>query len=1023
MRRRSYVLRIMVLAAAVLVFSQSIIGSVSTAAAATGTFGNLVIGSATDSPGDGYKFGSVYSLSEPGTAQSFSFYARGGRVAQRVIPVVYRVQAGRPTTLVARGAEAVIPANQSGRWINSSLPAVALASGDYLLGLLSGPSGAQASIHYSPGASRGIWNANPYGTPASSWGNVNRDDSAWSVYVTYTSSTSTPAPANTAPPAVSGTPQKGATLSASNGSWSGNPSSYAYQWQRCQGSACTAIGSATQSTYAVSDSDVGSTLLVVVTATNTGGSASASSARTATVTTPGAAPANNSPPTITGTAQAGSTLTATLGTWSGNPQPTLSAQWQTCQEAACTDIGGAIGTTYTVRAGDVGRTLRIVVSASNSSGSATSTSQPTATVTSAPAASSGSFGYTVPGAQTDAAGEGYKFGSVHQLDRTATLTNFRWYVRGGSHSQSFVPIVYGANAAGQPTGLVLQGQPVTIAAGRPAGWATAPLPAGTTLAPGNYLLGLLSGPGGQGALNYYDIGPSNAAWWNANPYPTPTQSWGALNTSDQRWSFYVEYGSSAPAQAPVNQTAPSISGSAVVGQTLTASAGTWTNGPEGYAYQWLRCQGADCPPIPGAASSTYLVAAADEGRTLKVAVTASNSGGSGQATSAPTAAVAAAGGGGGPQPSFTKVTIDPNPIGSLVEKAFADIDGNGKLDAVVGMQESPSQGGSGGIFWYRFPTSGRATDPWTRHTILPSGRAYEDMASLDVDGDGRVDIVASVDTRIYWYRNPGTLDGAWQQTLIGAGHGENNIAIGDLDGDGKPDVATNAIMFFQNSPSSWTAVTYNDTYNAVALLDVGSGLGRVNIVGNAPTPPYDIVWFENPRERGGNARTGSWVRRTVGRGYGCPGGSTECETVATVETADLNRDGRMDVVSGQAEGDPVPPGGLRWFEAPVNRTQPWTERTIDAGFESTHNVRAGDMDGNGTQDLVAGEQDQSPLKRVAVFFNDGAGNFTRQIVSNDASHNVVVGDVDGDGDSDFLAGPHGWFGGPHPLQLYLNTRL
>jgi hypothetical protein len=362
----------------------------------------------------------------------------------------------------------------------------------------------------------------------------------------------------------------------------------------------------------------------------------------------------------------------------------------------------------------------------------------------------------------------------------------------------------------------------------------------------------------------------------------------------------------------------------------------------------------------------------------------------------------------------------------MVEKALADIDGDGRLDAVVGMQESPSGGGVGGIFWYQFPTSGRATDPWTKRTILPSGTAYEDMAPLDVDGDGRVDIVASVDTRVWWFRNPGTLGGTWQQNLIGAGHGENNMVIGDLDADGKPDVVTNSIIFFQNSPSSWTAKTYNDTYNAVALLDVGSGLGRVDIVGNQPTEPHNIVWFENPRERGGNARTGTWVMHVIGPGYGCPGGAGDCETIATVETGDLNRDGRMDVVVGQSEGDPPhppPPGGLQWFEAPADRTQPWIRHDLDPGFESAHNIRPADMDGNGALDVVAGEQDQSTLKRVAVFYNDGTGNFTRQIVSNDASHNVVVADVDRDGDNDFLAGPHGWWGGPHPLQLYLNTRL
>ena len=92
---------------------------------------------------------------------------------------------------------------------------------------------------------------------------------------------------------------------------------------------------------------------------------------------------------------------------------------------------------------------------------------------------------------------------------------------------------------------------------------------------------------------------------------------------------------------PANTGLPTISGTAQQGQTLSASTGSWSGSPTGYAYQWQDCDsgGANCIPIAGATSATYLLAAADVGHTIRVQVTASNSDGSAAATSAATAAV------------------------------------------------------------------------------------------------------------------------------------------------------------------------------------------------------------------------------------------------------------------------------------------------------------------------------------------------------------------------------------------------
>jgi hypothetical protein len=83
-----------------------------------------------------------------------------------------------------------------------------------------------------------------------------------------------PVPSNTAQPVVSGSTQVGAILSTTDGAWSASPTSYGYQWQRCddaQGAGCTDIGGASGATYTTVSADGGKYLRSRVTATNAAG--------------------------------------------------------------------------------------------------------------------------------------------------------------------------------------------------------------------------------------------------------------------------------------------------------------------------------------------------------------------------------------------------------------------------------------------------------------------------------------------------------------------------------------------------------------------------------------------------------------------------------------------------------------------------------------------------------------------------------------------------------------------------------
>ena len=203
------------------------------------------------------------------------------------------------------------------------------------------------------------------------------------------------APANTREPQINGTPQVGSTLTTTTGSWTGSPTSYRYQWMRCptsggagDASDCAAIGGATTSSYATGSTDLGKRLRVRVTATNGHGSNTVASNATGIIkpASTAAAPANTGQPQISGTPQAGSTLQATRGSWSGSPT-SFRYQWTRCpvtgsapDASNCAAIGGATNDRYVPGSADVGRRLRVRVSATNAHGSNTAASNATAVI-------------------------------------------------------------------------------------------------------------------------------------------------------------------------------------------------------------------------------------------------------------------------------------------------------------------------------------------------------------------------------------------------------------------------------------------------------------------------------------------------------------------------------------------------------------------------------------------------------------------------------------------------------------------
>jgi WD40 repeat protein len=391
-------------------------------------------------------------------------------------------------------------------------------------------------------------------------------------------------PVDVTPPHIAGVLHSGRRVRAVTGKWSGQPGSFEYRWRRCGPAGCRQITGATAAVYTLREADVGRALQVSVVAVNRAGrSTPALSAATANVAgTHGPRPVNLTAPALGGNAVPGQQLSASNGTWGGAPL-SFEYEWQRCDAlgAACTSVAGANSATYTVAQADTGSTLRVAVIADNVAGE----SEPAVSAASA------------------------------LVNASAPPENIA------------PPVLSGAAQAGKQL------------SASPGSWAGAPAAFAYRWKRCNAhaikCRGIASAKRATYTITSADIGKtlrvtviaSNSVGHSAPVTSAP--------------SAVVTEPAGAP---PANLTLPTIAGSTLVGDTLSANPGTWTNSPTRFAYQWLRCGsgGAKCAAISGAGGATYRLGEGDLGKTLRVSVIAIGAGGeSAPALSAQTAVITA----------------------------------------------------------------------------------------------------------------------------------------------------------------------------------------------------------------------------------------------------------------------------------------------------------------------------------------------------------------------------------------------
>jgi hypothetical protein len=203
-------------------------------------------------------------------------------------------------------------------------------------------------------------------------------------------------------------------------------------------------------------------------------------------------------------------------------------------------------------------------------------------------------------------------------------------------------------------------------------------------------------------------------------------------------------------QVPTNTTAPVLSGGTTVGAALSATDGSWTNSPTSYAYQWERCAGTGtgCSPVPGATARTYTTTLADLGTTLKIAVTATNYGGSGAATASAVSAVITA----VPASGATSTTTTPSVTAPSVSAIHTALKAIAKP---VGKNASAKDllKLKGYIFKFHAPSQGTLTIVWTatvNHRTVTIGRGHASVAK-NVTTNVKVTLTAQGETDLKRY--------------------------------------------------------------------------------------------------------------------------------------------------------------------------------------------------------------------------------------------------------------------------------